>query len=250
MKKSIKTFLTAVILLTLIGSMAVLSSCTKATANEPAETKTGETEVPATGVPATEAPDTEVPETEAPTPTPEPKPMPAMLDPGTEYFYDLSEYGDGWITINPNPAMRIEEVEQGILLSSIENDPFFSIGFDASDQVTAEEYKYVAFRLKASKNDLIGELRYASTTDGRCLALVTFNYATPGEWETVVLDLSKAEYANPDTIEGDITSIRFDPYNDGLAILSDDYTVLIESFAFFNDLETAQKYNGLYKWED
>ena len=102
------------------------------------------------------------------------------------------------------------------------------------------------------RNDKNGQLRFATSTDDRGWAMLNFNYKTPGSWETIVLDLASAALLNDNTMDGDLTRIRIDPYDDEFDAepLSDDYTLIVESFALFTDPEKAQAYKGLYLWPE
>lgn len=249
--KTVKTVGTIALLIIAIAAMTLFCAC-KAKTGKKADEKA--TENPTSEIISTEAPVTDAPPaSEPPTagtqePTKEPKQIPAMLDPGTDVFFDLTEYGDNYLTIDANRAVNMEETEEGILLYPVANDPYIHINLDASDQVPAEEYTYIALKVKASRNDLGGELRFATTTDSRGHALVPFEYHTPGEWEIIIADTTTAGYMNDDTLEGDITRLRIDPFNDGARVLPEDYTLVIESIALFDDLEKAQEYKGLYQW--
>ncbi len=211
----------------------------------PATEKPQATEVPVTAAPATEVSETAEPAT----PTKEPKPRVVELDPGTDIYFDFSEFGDTPIVPDALGGAVIEPQEEGVLLSSAGNDPYELVYLDEVDQVPASEYRYLVFKVKVSQNDVIGRARYATTTDGRGVPMLTFSYTTPGKWETVVLDLAEAEEMNDDTLDGDVTFIRFDHY-DSVSTLPDTYTVLLESIALFDNLEKAQAYKGLYQWPD
>ena len=207
--------------------------------NEPAEG----TATPAPTAVVTRAP-TKEPDS---APTEAPTPGTQMLDPGTDLYLDFTELGDNAFT--SNGACEIERLEEGANMSVVGNDPFATVNVD-TEYGTADEYRYVAMKVKASKNDLCGEYRFATTTDGRGWAMVQYQYAKPGEWEIVVFDASTAGYMNPDTLDGEVTMIRIDPYNDGAAVLGDEYYITIESIALFTTEEAARAYKGLYVWPD
>ena len=231
----------------------VLSSCGVKDDSSPGPGKTDE-------VPADESTPSEIPATPAPTavvtrapteepsdPTEEPAPRVKELDPGTDFYLDFTELGESAFT--SNGACRIEQEEDGAVMYVVANDPYANVNTETGFG-TAEEYRYIAMKLKASKNDYNGEYRFSTTTDGRGWAMIQFDYTKPGEWEVIVLDATTAGYMNPDTLEGDVTSIRIDPYNDGALVLTDEYALKIESIALFTTLEAAQAYKGLYEWPD
>ena len=213
------------------------------------------TEVPAESNEPTENPATPEPTpvvTRAPTeepgePTEAPTPRIKELDPGTDFYLDFTELGEN--TFNSNGACRIEREEEGAVMYVIANDPFAMVNTETGFG-TAEDYRYVAMKVKASKNDYNGEYRFATTTDGRGWAMIQFDYTKPGEWEVIVLDATKADYMNPDTLEGDVTMIRIDPYNDAAEVLTEDYYLTVESIALFTTEEAARGYKGLYDWPD
>ncbi len=241
--------------------LTLLSAC--GTGNkEPEPTKAPEaneaTAVPATQAPAvTEAPVvTDAPAiTEAPAPTDVPATdvpadMPEVRDPGTEYYFDYTEYGEDYLVPDPNEAAGLENYEQGVLLFPQGHDPYVWIILE--EPLAAAEYRYVAVRVMANKNDKNGQLRFATSTDDRGWAMLSFKYQTPGSWETLVFDLAQAALMNDDTMDGELTRIRIDPYDDEFdtEMLADEYTLLVESFALFTDPEKAQAYNGLYEWPE
>ncbi len=216
------------------------------------------TDRPATQAPAvtdepviTDAPVvTDVP---APTTVPAtdvPADKPAAREPGTDLFFDYSEYGEDALVPDPSEAAGIENYEQGILLFPQAHDPYVWIILE--EPVPASEYRYAAIRVLANKNDKNGQLRFATSTDDRGWAMLNFKYKTPGDWETIVLDLGSAGLLNEDTMDGDLTRIRIDPYDDEFdaETLGDEYTLLVESFALFTDQEKAQAYSGLYAWPE
>ena len=188
--------------------------------------------------------------TEEPEPTKEPKKGPESIDPGTDYYFDFTQYGGDEVAPDPLGAIAFEEYEDGVMMYAVAPDPYCWI--IPSEPVPASEYKYVAFKVKATKNDKQGQLRFATTTDDRGWALVNYQYSTPGEWEIIVLDISKAMHLVANTMEGDIVRLRIDPYDDEGAseALSEDYQLVLESMALFDDPEKAKAFAGLYKWEE
>ena len=184
-------------------------------------------------------------------PTKEPKPTPKALDAGTDYYFDFTEYGEDELVADALGAAEIEQYEEGAFIYSNLNDPYVWI-LPGSGFVNAAEYKYIAIKVKATMNDRVGEYRFATTTDDRGWARVRFNYAAPGSWEIIVIDASTADFLNPDTMEGELTRLRIDPYNDEGEdiVLSEEYTLTIESLALFDTPEGARAYKGLYEWPD
>ena len=187
---------------------------------------------------------TEVPATKAPAVTPAPK------DPGTDKYFDFSEYGEDIMVPDPNGAAGLENYEEGMVIFPQASDPYVWILLE--EQLPASEYRYVAFRVLASRNDKNGQVRFATTTDDRGWAMLSFKYETPGSWETIVLDLGGAAFLNEDTMDGDIVRVRIDPYDDEFdeEPLSDEYTLIVESFALFTGPEKARAYQGLYAWPE
>ena len=235
--------------------LCVMASCGGA-GNKPGGDSGTATEIPVetnapTQEPATPAPTAVV--TRAPTeepagdPTEEPAPRIKALDPGTDFYLDFTELGES--VFNSNGACSIEQEEDGAVMYVVANDPFATVNTETGFG-TAEEYRYIAMKMKASKNDYNGEYRFSTTTDGRGWAMIQFDYTKPGEWEIIIIDATTAGYMNPDTLEGDVTSIRIDPYNDGAVVLTEEYSLKIESIALFTTLEAAQAYKGLYEWPD
>ena len=238
--------------------LTLLSACS--TGN-----KTGEptnvpdvTEKPATQAPAvtdepivTDAPViTDVPEpTDVPA-TKEPAKTPEARDPGTDQYFDLSEYGEAFLVPDANEAAGLENYEQGVMVYPQAHDPY--VWLILEEPLPAAEYRYIAIRVMANKNDKNGQLRFATSTDDRGWAMLSFKYKTPGDWETIALDLGSAALMNEDTMDGDITRIRIDPYDDEFddETLGDDYTLLVESIALFTDPDKALAYTGLYAWPE
>jgi len=231
----------------------VMASCGEA------GNSTGKEDGAATGAPAKTGEPTEKPATpeatpvvtRAPTKEPSEDPTKApesnILDPGTDFYLDFTDLGDS--VFNPNADCTVEHEEEGAVFYIVAADPYATANTETGFG-TAEEYRYVAIKVKASKSDLGGEYRFATTTDGRGWAMVPFEYTKPGEWEVIVLDTSQAKYMNPDTLEGEVTMVRIDPVDDGTKALSEDYCITIESIALFTTQEAAQAYKGLYVWPD
>lgn len=199
------------------------------------------TDVPAvTDVPAP----TDIPATKVPAGKPE------ALDPGTDVYFDFSEYGEDYLVPDANEAAGLENYEQGVLVYPQAPDPY--VWILPEETIAASEYRYAAVRVLANKNDKNGQIRFATSTDDRGWALLSFSYVNPGSWETIVVDLGTAAFLNEDTMNGDLTRIRIDPYDDEFddEPLSDEYTVIVESFALFTDPEKAKAYKGLYVWPE
>ena len=238
--------------------LILLSACSAGNnAGEPTKAPDG-TKAPATqkasatGTPAvTDAPViTDAPEpTEVPA-TKEPKKTPEALKPDTDKYFDFTEYGEDILVPDNNEAAGLENYEQGVMVYPQAHDPYVWILLE--EPLPVAEYRYVAARVMANKSDKNGQLRFATTTDDRGWAMLNFIYKTPGSWETIVLDLASAALMTDLTMDGDITRIRIDPYDDEFDsdVLSEDYTLIVESFALFTDPEKAQAYAGLYVWPE
>lgn len=240
-----------------------LVSCQTSDNNKPADNGATENPAPATeapqatAVPATEAPKpTELPTEEPPKePTKEPDPTAKPIDSGTDYYFDFTERGEDMLIPDSLGAAGVENYEDGILIFPEAHDPYVFMLFDENDRPESSVYKYVAIKLKAAKNDKQGQVRFFTTTEQaghEYWACTNVSYKTPGEWEIIVVDLSKSNFLTQTTFDGDIVGLRIDSYNDepdGVAfVLPDDYTLLIESCALFDSMEKAQAYAGLYEW--
>ncbi len=224
------------------GEPTNVPDVTKAPTQAPAVTdKPAVTEAPVvTDQPAA----TEIPATKAPAVTPE------ALTPDTDKYFDFTEYGENFLVPDNNEAAGLENYEQGVMVFPQAHDPYVWILLE--EPLPAAEYRYVAARVMANKNDKNGQLRFATSTDDRGWAMLNFTYKTPGSWETIVLDLASSALMNENTMDGDITRVRIDPYDDEFDsdVLSEDYTLIVESFALFTDPEKAQAYAGLYVWPE
>ena len=255
-------------ILVLAIAVTMLFTACAGTENKPAPTEAGANA--ATGAPAdttpAQAPEenptepatepaeqpTEVPEEPTAAPTEEPTANPSaprFIAPETDYYFDFTSYGEDEIVPGPGAATGIDYETDGVRISPLAFDPYFFMYF--YDEHPTPDYRYIAFKVRPHATDRGGEVRYTTSTDERGWAMVPYQYSTADKWQVIALDLSGALYMNPDTLDGDFTSIRFDHYtDDGLPSELDPevYYVTLESVALFDSFDKAKAFAGLYEW--
>ena len=191
--------------------------------------------------------------TEAPTEAPTEEPKYTRNDPGTDFYFDYTWYAENEVKLDVSAGGSVDYAEEGMYLYATGYDPYIQVR--VSDDIDPKEYPFLAIKLKAYRFDRIGQVRFSTTTDSRGWALVNYNYQETSDWQIVVVDLRTAMFLNDNTLDGKLTVLRIDSFNDENAeeaalLLEEDYSIFIESMALYKTEEEAKAFAGLYTWAD
>ncbi len=248
-----KTFLLCILVLTFASSLFACSDNSKK--NPATPTNPVKATEPAAAT-KTAADPTQVPSD----PTEAPEETPAKTDGGPKlieklpaYYFDFTENGWDAEGIGFTNSINLESVINGIEMTFEEDcyDPYFNltIPYDDIDPVA---YNYMALRVKVTRSDLEGQIRFGTVSDNRLWSMIPVTYVASAEWQTVIVEFANALLTSENTLDGSaLTMFRFDPFDDEHspgAITSDDMCIL-ESIGFFETYEEAEAFAGIYIYE-
>ncbi len=146
-------------------------------------------------------------------------------------------------------ALTVEPSEEGMVIrfadtkEGLSVDPYLTFPLP-EEGISLSKYHYFAMLVRTDKQDLRGELRFKSSTTGDDYPCQFFQYEETDDWQLIVLDLtdrSTIQYCGETTpLEGQITRIRLDMFNNTCQAAETNYTV--KAYGLYETREAAQTF--------
>ena len=166
-----------------------------------------------------------------------------------DYSIDFTTNGSGVNNVTlPNDKTYIEHVSEGLKITGTV-DPYI-VWMPEISEIDPTEYKYLALRVKVTRYDVRGEIRFGTKSDNRAWSCVSFTYDYTTDWQTVVVPFQDAAFTTDITLDGSpLTILRFDSLDDhdkNGQVLHENDACIIQSIGFFKTAREAIDFEGLY----